>query len=152
MTPENRLRQLNLELPQPSPPAGLYTPAVQTGNLLFVSGQLPTREGKLERHGKLGEAVSIEEGAHLARLCAINGLAAARQYLGSLDRIQKVVRVAGYVACAPSFIEHPAVVNGASQLLIDIFGEAGRHARIAVGMAELPRGAPVEVEFLFEVA
>ncbi len=103
------------------------------------------------RHGKLGESVTVEEGAELARVCALNALAIVRAELGTLDRVVRVARVAGYVASAEGFVEHPKVVNGASQLLLDVFGEAGRHARVAVGVAELPAGVPVEVEFLFEV-
>jgi enamine deaminase RidA (YjgF/YER057c/UK114 family) len=152
MSAEQRLLELDISLPEPPTPGGLYAPCVQTGPLLFVSGQLPMRDGRLVRQGKLGENVSIDEGADLARLCTINALAIVRQHLGSLDRVARVVRLAGYVASAPSFIEHPRVINGASQLLLDLFGEPGRHARIAVGMAELPLGAPVEVEYLFEVA
>ncbi len=102
--------------------------------------------------GKLGQDITVEEGAALARLCALQALAIARAELGSLDRVVRVVRVAGYVASAPGFTQHPAVINGASQLLLDVFGEAGRHARIAIGVAELPAGVPVEVEFLFEVS
>jgi enamine deaminase RidA (YjgF/YER057c/UK114 family) len=152
MGAEERLAELGITLPEVGAPAGPYAPLVQTGPLLFVSGQLPMQEGRLVRQGKLGENVSIDEGAELARLCAINALAIVQKHLGSLDRVARVVRLGGYVASAPAFIEHPRVINGASQLLIDVFGEAGRHARIAVGMAELPLGAPVEVEFLFEVA
>jgi enamine deaminase RidA (YjgF/YER057c/UK114 family) len=151
MSAEQRLSDLGIDLPQPPAPAGLYAPARQTGPLLYISGQLPTVDGRLQSQGKLGETVSIDEGANLARICTINALAIVRQHLGTLDRVVQVVRIAGYVASGPGFIEHPRVINGASQLLIDVFGEAGRHARIAVGMAELPGGAPVEVEYLFEV-
>jgi len=149
---ESRLRELEIKLPAPPAPAGLYAPAVQTGSLLYISGQIPTRDGEVIRHGKCGESVTVEEAVDLARVCAINGLSAARGHLGSLDRIVQVVRVGGFVACVSGFIEHPRVVNGASQLLIDVFGEAGKHARAAVGVAELPAGVPVEVEFIFEVS
>lgn len=152
MSAEVRLQELGITLPSPATPAGLYTPAVQTGPLVFVSGQLPIEEGRLLRQGKLGENVTPDEGAELARICALNALAIVRQHLGSLDRVTRVVRVGGFVASGPGFIEHPRVINGASQLLLDVFGDAGRHARIAVGMAELPLGSPVEVEFLFEVS
>ena len=151
MSAEERLRELGIALPVPPTPAGLYAPAVESGNLLFVSGQLPTREGKVLRQGKCGRDVTAEEGADLARQCALNALGIVSEHLGSLDSVVRVVRVAGYVASAEGFTDHPKVVNGASQLLLDIFGEAGRHARIAIGVAELPLGVPVEVEFVFEV-
>lgn len=150
MSAEARLQELGIELPPPPAAAGLYAAVVQTGALLFVAGQVPVAGGKVMRQGKCGAEVSIEEGQELARLCTLNALAAVRQHLGSLDRVTKVVRVGGFVASASGFTDQPKVVNGASQLLIDIFGEAGRHARAAVGVAELPLGVPVEVEFLFE--
>ena len=151
MSAESRLAELGIELPPPPTAAGLYAPALQSGPHLYISGQLPARDGKPVRQGKLGRDVSIEEAAELARLCAINGLAAARGHLGSLDRVRRAVRVVGYVASAEGFGQQPAVVIGASQLLIDLFGDAGRHARAAIGVAELPFNVPVEVEFLFEV-
>lgn len=151
MSAEQRLLDLAIVLPPVPTPAGLYAPCVQTGPLLFVSGQVPMRDGAIIRHGKCGENVAVDEAADLARQCALQALATIRQHLGTLDRVVKVARVAGYVASASGFIEHPRVVNGASQLLIDVFGEAGRSARIAIGVAELPMGVPVEVEFLFEV-
>lgn len=149
MPAESRLKELGIDLPPPAAAAGLYTPCVQTGSLLIVSGQIPRGADAL---GKLGAEVSIEQGQELARECAINALGIARAYLGSLDLITKVVRLAGYVASAEGFTDHPKVVNGASQVMIDVFGDAGRHARIAIGVAELPLGVPVEVEFMFEVA
>lgn len=151
MSAEARLEELRIVLPRPPQPAGLYAPCVRTGPLLFVSGQIPAVDGKVLRHGKLGATVSVDEGAELARVCALNALAIVKAELGSLDRVVRVARVAGYVASAEGFVEHPRVVNGASQLLLDVFGEAGRHARVAVGVSELPAGVPVEVEFLFEV-
>lgn len=151
MTIDDRLQELGITLPGAPAPAGLYAPCVQTGNLLFVSGQLPTVEGQPLPQGKCGGTVTAEAAAPMARQCTLNALALAQQHLGSLDRVKRVVRVAGYVASAEGFTDHPAVVNGASQVLLDVFGEAGRHARIAIGVAELPRGVPVEVEFLFEV-
>jgi len=152
-TPEHRLADLGIELPAVPPPAGLYAPAVRSGNQLYVSGQVP-RAGDgsgVAAVGKLGHDITVEEGAALARTCALQALAVVRAELGSLDRVRRVVRVAGYVASASGFTQHPAVINGASQLLLDVFGEAGRHARVAIGVAELPAGVPVEVEFLFEV-
>lgn len=151
MSAEARLAELGIELPPPPAAAGLYAPALRSGSHLYISGQLPSRDGKPVRQGKLGRDISVEEAQELARLCAINALAAARGEVGSLDRIRRALRVVGYVASAEGFGQQPAVVNGASQLLIDVFGEAGRHARAAIGVAELPFNVPVEVEFLFEV-
>lgn len=151
MSAEQKLQELGITLPPAPAAAGLYAPAVQTGNLLFVAGQVPVQDGQIMRHGKCGQSVSVDEAAALARQCALQALAVVRGHLGSLDRVVKAVRVAGYVASAEGFVEHPKVINGASQLLLDVFGEAGRAARIAVGLAELPSGVPVEVEFLFEV-
>jgi enamine deaminase RidA (YjgF/YER057c/UK114 family) len=153
-TPEHRLADLGIDLPAVPPPAGLYAAAARSGAQLYVSGQVPrSADGSaVAATGKLGQNITVEEGAALARVCALQALAIVRAELGSLDRVVRVVRVAGYVASAPGFTQHPAVVNGASQLLLDVFGEAGRHARIAIGVAELPAGVPVEVEFLFEVS
>ncbi|MEO6044620.1 MAG: RidA family protein [Tepidiformaceae bacterium] len=147
----DRLKELGVTVPAPLPPAagGLYAPCVQTGSLLFVSGQIPRGA---DARGKLGESVTVEQGQALARECALNALGIVQAHLGSLDRIVQAVRVAGYVASAEGFTDHPRVINGASQLLIDVLGEKGRSARIAIGVAELPLGVPVEVEFLFEVA
>ncbi|MGE5596001.1 MAG: RidA family protein [Hyphomicrobiales bacterium] len=150
MSAEARLRELGIALPEPPAPAGLYAPTTRSGALVYVSGQIPLVGGKVARTGKLGEDVSIEEAQELARICAINALALVRQRLGSLDNVAQAVRVGGYVASAPGFTQQPQVINGASQLLLDVFGEAGRHARVAIGVAELPLGVPVEVEFLFE--
>ena len=151
MSIADRLRELGVTVPAPSPPAagGLYAPCVQTGSLLFVSGQIPRGA---DARGKLGESVTVEQGQALARECALNALGIVQAHLGSLERIVQAVRVAGYVASAEGFTDHPRVINGASQLLIDVLGEKGRSARIAIGVAELPLGVPVEVEFLFEVA
>ncbi len=152
MTAEARLKELGITLPEPAASAGLYAPCVLTGSLLFVSGQIPTVDGNITWTGKCGADVATSDANALARQCALSALAIVRAELGSLDRVKRVVRVAGYVASANGFTDHPAVVNGASQLLLDVFGDCGRHARIAIGVAELPRGVPVEVEFLFEVA
>jgi enamine deaminase RidA (YjgF/YER057c/UK114 family) len=151
MSAETRLIELNIQLPAAPTPAGLYAPCVQSVGLLYISGQIPTTDGKPAAHGKLGAGIAIDQGAALARNCTLNALAIAREHLGSLDRITRVVRVGAFVASAPNFTQQPEVANGASQLLIDLFGEEGRHARAAVGVAELPRGVPVEVEFIFEV-
>lgn len=152
MRAEARLTELGITLPAVPAAAGLYAPAVRAGSLLVVSGQVPLSDGKAMATGKLGRDVSVEEGQRLARQCALQALAIVRDHAGSLDRVEAVVRTAGYVASAEGFTGQSGVVNGASQLLIDIFGEAGRGARIAIGVAELPLGVPVEVEFVFALA
>jgi enamine deaminase RidA (YjgF/YER057c/UK114 family) len=151
-TPSERLAGLGLALPPVAAPQAAYVPAVRTGNYVYVSGQLPFVDGKLQTVGKVGEAVSAEEAAALARLCALNGLAAAASVGGGLDAITRIVKVTGFVASVPSFTGQPAVINGASELFIEVFGEAGRHARSAVGLAALPLDSPVEVELIAEVA
>ncbi len=148
--PEERLRALGLELPPVAKPAGNYVPAVRAGSLLFTAGQVPFEGGELRLTGKVGEAVSMEEAQRAARLCALNALAAAASEAGGLDRVSRIVKVVGYVASAPGFNGQPQVLNGASDLLGEVFGEAGLHARSAVGVAELPLNAPVEVELVVE--
>jgi enamine deaminase RidA (YjgF/YER057c/UK114 family) len=145
-----RLAELGLTLPQVVPPLASYVPAVQSGNHVYVSGQLPMVDGKLPYVGKVGADVTVEQGTDLARICALNALAAIDALVG-LGRIVKIVKVTGFVASAEGFTGQPAVVNGASQLFGDVLGELGRHARSAVGVAELPLGAPVEVEVIAEV-
>lgn len=145
-----RLAELGLTLPQVVPPLASYVPAVQSGNYVYVSGQLPMVEGKLPYVGKVGADVTVEQGTDLARICALNALAAIDALVG-LGRVVKIVKVTGFVASAEGFTGQPAVVNGASQLFGDVLGELGRHARSAVGVAELPLGAPVEVEVIAEV-
>lgn len=149
---ESRLGELGLTLPPVSAPAGAYVPAVRTGSHVYTSGQLPMVDGKLQATGKVGGAVTQEEAAALARTAALNALAAAAAAAGGISRIARVVKVVCFVASAPSFTGQAQVANGASELLIDVFGDAGRHARSAVGMAVLPRDAPVEVEIVVEVA
>lgn len=146
-----RLAALGLVLPPPVAPVAAYIPTRTIGNLLFVAGQIPMREGKLIATGSVPDAVSIELAQQCARQCVLNSLAAAKVALGSLDRIASVVRIGCFVSCGPAFTDHPKVANGASELLVSIFGEAGKHARAAVGSSSLPLGAPVEVEFLYEV-
>ncbi len=146
-----RLAGLGLTLPQVVPPLAAYVPAVQSGDHVYVSGQLPFVDGKLPLTGKVGAEVTPEQGAGLARTCGLNALAAVEGLVG-LGRVVKVVKVTGFVASAPGFTGQPAVVNGASTLFAEVFGEIGRHARSAVGVAELPLGAPVEVEIIAEVA
>lgn len=146
-----KLTELGLTLPTVAAPVASYVPAVQSGNLVYVSGQLPFVDGKLPQVGKVGAEVSVEDAAGLARLCALNALAAIDALVG-LGRIVKIVKVGGFVASAPGFTGQPAVINGASDLFAAVLGEKGRHARAAVGVAELPLGSPVEVEVIAEVA
>ncbi len=146
--PEARLRELGLEIPAVPSPAGAYVPATRAGNLVFTAGQLPFRDGELHAEGKVGEEVSAEQAYDAARLCALNALAAAAAETGGLGGIERIVKVTGFVASAPGFNGQPGVLNGASELLGEIFGEAGLHARSAVGVAELPLNAPVEVELV----
>lgn len=145
-----RLSELGIELPPVARPAGAYLPAVQTGNLVYTSGQVPVIDGKLRRTGKVGAEVSPEEAYDDARQCAINALAAIDALVG-LDAVTRVVKVVGFVASDPSFTGQPKVINGASELLGEVFGDAGQHARSAVGVAALPIDAPVEVEMIVEV-
>jgi len=147
-----RLAELGLEVPATSKPVAAYVPALTSGNLVYTSGQLPLLDGALPATGKVGAAVTAEDAAVYARQCVLNGLAAARSAIGSLDRITRVVKVVGFVASDPAFTGQPSVINGASELLHDIFGEAGQHARSAVGVAVLPLDSPVEIEFIFEYA
>jgi enamine deaminase RidA (YjgF/YER057c/UK114 family) len=146
-----KLAELGLTLPPVTAPLAAYVPAVQSGNQVYVSGQLPMVDGKLAATGKVGADVTPEEGTELARRCALGVLAAVEALVG-LDRVVKVVKVVGFVASAEGFTGQPGVVNGASELFGAVFGEAGRHARSAVGVAELPLGTPVEVEAIFEVS
>ncbi len=148
---EARLAAIGLTLPEVAAPVAAYIPAVRSGNLVFTSGQLPFVEGKLPRTGKVGAEVTVDEAAELARTCAVNAIAAAKTVIGDLDRVVRVVKVLGFVASAPDFTAQPQVVNGASNLLKEAFGESGAHARSAVGVAVLPLDAPVEVEMVVEV-
>ena len=151
MSYEARLRELGLTLPTPPKPVATYIPAVLAGNLLFLSGVLPSRDGQLVLTGKLGQALSIEQGMDAARIAVLNALAIIRSEAGSLDRVKRVVKMVGHIASASGFTDQPQVLNGASDLLVEIFGEAGRHARVAVGASELPRHAPVEIELIVEL-
>ena len=149
--PAERLAALGLTLPPVAAPVAAYLPALRTSGFVYTSGQLPTVDGKLPAAGKVGGEVSASDAAALARTCALNALAAAAAAAGGLDSIRRIVKVTGFVASAPGFNGQPQVVNGASELLIQVFGEDGRHARSAVGVAELPLDAPVEVELIAEV-
>jgi enamine deaminase RidA (YjgF/YER057c/UK114 family) len=148
---DNKLNQLDLTLPEIPKPLAAYIPAKQSGKLVFTAGQLPMVKGELVSEGLLGQDVDVEEANKAARICTLNALAAIKGVIGDLDRIKQIVRVVGYVASVPTFTKQPAVVNGASELLLDIFGEAGKHARSAVGMAVLPLNASVEIELTVEV-
>jgi len=149
--PEERLAALGLTLPPVAAPVAAYVPAVRSGPYVYTAGQLPLADGKLPRTGKVGAQVSVDEAAELARTCALNGLAAVASVAGGLSAVTRIVKVTGFVASDPSFTGQPLVVNGASELLLEVFGEAGRHARSAVGVAVLPLDAPVEVELIAEV-
>ena len=151
MSASERLAELGIALPDVVPPAGVYVPAVRTGNLVYTAGQVPMQSGKLAGIGKVGAEVSPEEGKALARICALNALAAVHSLVG-IDTVTRVVKVVGFVASAPGFHGQPGVINGASELLGQVFGDAGTHARSAVGVSELPLDAPVEVELIVEVS
>jgi len=146
MSPEAKLASLGLTLPQPPAPVASYVPTVRVGHLVFVSGQVPLRDGGLPRTGAIGASLTQEEGMEEARFCAINVLAHLRGVTGSLDDIERIVKLTVFVSSAPGFRAQPTVANGASDLMVEVFGNAGRHARAAVGVNELPLGAPVEVE------
>lgn len=148
---EARLAALGLTLPEVAAPVAAYVPAVRTGDFVFTAGQLPVVDGRLVATGKVGADVGTAEATTLARTCALNALAAAASAVGGLSAIRRIVKVTGFVASAPDFTGQPQVVNGASELLLEVFGEAGRHARSAVGTAVLPLDAPVEVELIAEV-
>lgn len=150
MSVNQRISDLGIVLPQVATPAGAYVPAVVSGNLVFTAGQIPLVDGKLAATGKVGKDLTAEQAKEIARICALNAVAAVKSVIGDLDRVKKVVKVVGFVASDPSFSQQPAVVNGASELLEQIFGENGIHARSAVGVAVLPLDAPVEVELIVE--
>jgi enamine deaminase RidA (YjgF/YER057c/UK114 family) len=149
---DTRLAELGLILPPAQPPVATYVPFVTTGNLVVVSGQLPIHEGKLYWTGKLGMSIDVEEGKLAARQCLLNVLAHLQVACdGDLDRVARVVRLAGFIACTAEFTQHPLVMNGASDLVVAIFGEAGRHARATIGVPSLPADSPVEIEGMFEI-
>jgi enamine deaminase RidA (YjgF/YER057c/UK114 family) len=150
--PEDRLRELSIELPPANAPFASYVPVVIAGSLAYVSGQVASSEGKLLWSGKVGADLGLEDAAEASRRCALQALAALRAELGSLDRVTRIVKATVFVASASGFTDQPKVANGASDLLVEVFGDAGRHARAAVGVAELPMGAPVEVELVVELS
>jgi enamine deaminase RidA (YjgF/YER057c/UK114 family) len=151
MTAEGRLSQLGITLPPTHPPVANFVLTKQVGNLLYVAGHGPVLEDASRIHGKVGLDLSVEEGYQAARLTGLNILATVREALGSLDRVRQVVKVLGMVNSAPGFVRQPEVINGFSDLMVEVFGDAGRHARSAVGMAELPTNIPVEVEVILEI-
>jgi enamine deaminase RidA (YjgF/YER057c/UK114 family) len=148
---ENRIKELGLQLPEPPKPLAAYIPAKQVGNLVFTAGQLPMVNGEIILKGLLGLDVEIDPAYNAAKICTLNALSAIKGVIGDLDKIKQVVRVVGYVASVPTFTQQPAVVNGASEFLLEVFGENGKHARSAVGMAVLPLNAAVEIELTVEV-
>jgi enamine deaminase RidA (YjgF/YER057c/UK114 family) len=147
---EQRLGELGFTLPEVAAPAGSYLPAIISGNLVFTAGQIPLIDGKLMATGKLGAEITAEYGAEIAQRCALNALAAVKSVLGDLDRVKQVVKVVGFVSSVPEFSSQPAVINGASEFLQQVFGDAGKHARSAVGVSVLPLDAPVEIELIVE--
>ncbi|HZJ05473.1 MAG TPA: RidA family protein [Nocardioidaceae bacterium] len=151
ITPEERLLELGLSVPEAAAPVAVYVPVVRTGDYVYTSGQLPWREGKLVATGKVGSEVTAEEAVECARECALNALAAVRAEIGELSNVKQIVKVVVFVASTPDFTGQPGVANGASELFGAVFGETGRHARSAVGVAVLPLDAPVEVELVVEV-
>lgn len=145
-----KLKDLGITLPDPAAPVATYVACVQSGGMLFVSGQLPLHaDGMIKGH--LGKNVTIDQGKQAAQLCAIQILAQAQKFLGNLERIERLVKLTGFVSCTGDFTDHPAVMNGASDFMVQVLGEAGKHARAAVGVASLPLGAAVEVEAIFEI-
>ena len=151
MHPDEKLRSLGIELEAPRPPAARYVPAVRTGNLLFVSGHGPARGGKIQFIGKVGREWTVEQGYEAARLTAVNILATLKTSLGDLGKVRRVVKLLGMVNCTEEFTQTPQVINGASDLLCELWGDRGEHARSAVGLQQLPNGMAVEIEAIFEV-
>jgi enamine deaminase RidA (YjgF/YER057c/UK114 family) len=150
-TPESRIAELGMTLPPVPAPVASYVPVVQTGNLVFTSGQLPLVDGALSITGKVGAEVSVKEANALARICVLNAIAAVKAEIGELSRVRRIVKVVGFVASAPDFSSQPLVVNGASEVLSAVFGDKGVHARSSLGVAVLPLDAPVEIELIVEV-
>ncbi len=151
-TIEQRLIDHDIELPEAATPVANYVPAVQSGSMLYISGQVPLWNGQRRHIGKLGADTSVEDGQAAARLCALNVVSQAKAALGDLDRVARVVKLVGFVNSTPDFTDQPAVINGASDLMVEVFGDKGRHARSAVGVAALPLGVAVEVEAILEIA
>ena len=148
---DEKLVLLNITLPTPPKPAGSYIPVVKTGNLVFVSGQIPMKDGQVQFKGQVPTIISIEDAQKAAKLCIINVLAQLKAELGTLDKISRIVRVSGFVSSSQEFFEHPKIINAASDLLFEIFGEKGKHARVAVGVASLPLNSAVEIDLIAEI-
>jgi enamine deaminase RidA (YjgF/YER057c/UK114 family) len=152
MSPEEKLKELGIALPVSPSPLGSYVPAVRTGDLVFLSGILPLIHGKLVRTGKVGEHVTVTQAMDEARKAAVNALAILKSHVGTLDKVTRCIKLTGYIASASDFAEQPKVLNAASDLLFEVFGDAGRHARVAVGVNVLPLNSPVEIDFIFEIS
>lgn len=152
MSIEERLKELGITLPPAPQPLGAYLPCVRSGNLLFLSGILPLREGKLLKTGRVGESLTIEEVKEEAKQVVINALSIIKATIGNLDLISRCIKLNGYIASSPDFIEQPSVLNAASELLYSIFGDIGKHARVAIGVSTLPLNSPIEIDFIFEVS
>jgi len=152
MTPEEKLKELGIQLSEAPAPLGSYLPVTKTGTLVYLSGILPIVEGKLLRHGKVGEHITVEQAREDAKRAVINALSILRSHTGSLNAVKRCIKITGYIASSPDFTEQSKVLNAASDLLYEIFGEAGKHARAAVGVNVLPLNAPIEIEFIFEVS
>lgn len=149
---EEKLKTLGITLPSPPKPAGSYVPVVTTGKIVFVSGQIPMQDGMVKHTGKVSKDLSLDEAQKAAKLCIINALAQLKSELGSLDKISKIIRVSGFVNSPPEFIEQPKVINAASDLLFEIFGQKGKHTRIAIGVSSLPLNAAVEIDLIAEIS
>lgn len=152
MSPEEKLVNLGIKLPEAPKPLGSYVPSAQAGNIFYLSGILPLINGKLIRTGRVGESVSLDEAREDAKTATINALSVLKSNIGNLDKVKRCVKISGYIASAHDFTEQPKVLNAASDLIFEVFGEAGRHARAAVGVNVLPMNSPVEIEFIFEVS
>ena len=148
---EEKLQEMGLALPEAPAPVAAYVPCVRTGNLIFVSGQIPRENGEIRFRGHVSDEVGVENGIEAARLCALNALAVVKNEIGDLGRVKRIVKLTGYVASSPGFRQQPKVIDGASLLLIELFGQKGQHARAAVGVNELPLGVSVELDFIVEV-
>ena len=149
---EKRLKELGIIIPDAPKPAGSYIPVVLSGKLAFVSGQIPIKDGQVVYQGKVGDTQSIDDAQEAAKLCVINGLAQIEAYCGTLDNLEKIIKISGFVNSIKDFTEHPKVINAASDLLMKIFGEKGRHSRIAIGVSSLPLNATVDIDMVVEIA
>jgi len=149
---EERMKELEISLPTPPKPAGSYIPIVTSGNLVFVSGQIPMESGQMKYQGKVPDVQSIQNAKNASKLCIINALSQLNAYFGTLENVEKIVRISGFVNSEESFSDHPKVINAASELLVDIFGEKGKHSRIAVGVSSLPLNATVEIDMMVEIS